>query len=446
MRYLTVFLICLLTLTACEPPATPSASPEVSAATKTTIPSPTETAPPTEAPATESPTVTETAPEPLEWPDEVGYSHFGQLVGDRPQVEFDGAWIRPHPGPFIWGEIEVRPGEYNWERVDMLVTNAQQQQLAILATVWPFAPWDQESCHEGQPVAQGAFPEFGNRLYAPCDMEAYTAWFNALVERYDGDGVKDMPGLAYPLRHWEILNEPAMQGPELTFFQESPEAYLEILKQSYQTVKATDPNAVVLAAGQAGMLPDFTDYWEPVLTNGKGYFDIGNIHSIALSDVFFAPEYRAWLDELGYESTPYWITEALVGRMVPPEDPQPSDDELAQLTLTGYASAFAHGAEVIFNVGGHDPTGGPGELSDQTFLLMARTIPDFTAATLLANNAVRFDLPDGRSVYALWEGASLPPEVAGPVNVITYTGDESQNEAETVSASVPMLVVAPSNE
>jgi len=121
--------------------------------------------------------------------------------------------------------------------------------------------------------------------------------------------------------------------------------------------------------------------------------------------------------------------------------PQPDEDELAQLTLIGYATAFGYGAEVVIRVGGHDPSGGPGQASEQTFTLMANTIGDFTAAELLAENTVRFDMPDGRAVFALWEGTTLPPEVTGTVKVITYAGEESQREAAEVVASVPMLVV-----
>jgi hypothetical protein len=380
-------------------------------------------------------------PTPLEWPADVGTSHFGLLVGGREQVDFAGAWIRPHPGPFIWGQVEVQPGTYDWEQPDRLVAGAREQRLAILATVWPFAQWDQEACRANQPRAEGAFPELGDLLYSPCDPAAYAAWLTALVERYDGDGVGDMPGLAYSIRHWEISNEPEMQEPQLTFFQEGPEAYLEILRLSYEAIKAADPNAVVFTAGQAGMRSQSVTYWRPILEGADGLFDLGNMHSIGSSDGFFALEYRAWLDELGYADKGYWITEALVGVGSQPGALQLDEDELAQITLVSYATAFGYGAEVVIRVGGHDPSGGPGEASKQTFLLLANTIGDFTAAILVAENAVRFDMPDGRVVYALWDGATLPPEVTGTVKEITYAGEEAQHDAAEVVSSVPILVV-----
>jgi len=441
-----LWLAWAFSLAACTVPGTnsleesnTSTSAEVAdAVTSTSLPASTEAPLPTN---TELPPPTETPIQPLAWPEDVGWSHFGLLVGGSDSVELDGGWVRPHPGPFIWGEVERKPGEYNWRRTDHAVSQAQSQRMAVLVTIWPFAEWDQESCHADRPRAEGSFPEFGDLLYLPCDMEAYLAWLSAVVERYDGDGIDDMPKLAYPLRHWEILNEPAMQSPELTFFQEGPVEYLELLQRSYTAVKHADPHAVVLPGGQAGMQLDFKGFWADVLPGAKGNFDLGNIHSISSADDFFAAEYRAWLNELGFGEMDYWITEALVGRMGPFKEPPMNDDELAQLTFTGYATAFGHGAQVIFNVGGHDPSGGPGKASGNTFLLMAQHLGDFVAATLLSQNAVLFEMPDGRQIYALWDGASLPSDISGPVEVVTYAGENSQVDTGEVNSFLPVLVI-----
>ena len=66
------------------------------------------------------------------------------------------------------------------------------------------------------------------------------------------------------------------------------------------------------------------------------------------------------------------MIEALVG--TPPGEQKLDKDSLARLTMSGYASSFAAGADVIFNVGGHDPTGGPGELSAKTVQLYGRVV------------------------------------------------------------------------
>ncbi|MEE2790931.1 MAG: hypothetical protein VX453_04805, partial [Acidobacteriota bacterium] len=400
--------------------------------------------PPTDDPPPHSPGPWPPTTDPS-WPEDIGSSRFGQLVGgSNPTrswtIEFEGAWVRPHPGPFIWGSVETTPGVYSWRTLDRFVAGAQSLRVAQLTTIWPFAEWDQESCHGDRPLAQNGFPEFGDRLYAPCDMAAYLAWLGSVVERYDGDGVDDMPGLVYGLRHWEVLNEPGMQGPALTFFQDSADSYLDLLKRSYAAIKNADPDATVLPAGQAGMQMPFVDFWEPVLSGAQGFFDIGNIHSISSSDDFFAAVYRAWLDSLGYGATHFWVTEALVGQMAAPGEAALSEDQLAQLTFTGYASAFGSGANLIFNVGAHDPTGGPGQASADTFRLMAQTIPDFTLATKLTESSVSFEMPDGSLVYALWMGASLPDDVTGTVRVTSYTGATTLVDSKDLDASKPVFV------
>ena len=48
-------------------------------------------------------------------------------------------WQRPHPGPFIWGEIETSQGVFNWDGCDKEVLRSQKYGVNILVTIWPFA-------------------------------------------------------------------------------------------------------------------------------------------------------------------------------------------------------------------------------------------------------------------------------------------------------------------
>lgn len=378
-------------------------------------------------------------------PTDIGTNHLGVLWPGS-TMEFSGGWVRPHPGPFIWGWIERTPGSYDWREPDLTVGKLQGQQLAILATVWPFAPWDQMTCRAGQPGARGVFKEFGGLLYMPCDLDAYLAWLTATVERYDGDGVDDMPGLLYPIRHWEILNEPEMQGPELCFFQEEPKVYAELLRLSYGTIKAADPLAVVLPAGQSGMHWEATDYWDPILRDEDVPFDVANIHSIRCSDMqldaaFWAPEYATFLVECGRGAMAYWITEAQVGSVG--YKGLPNDDKNARDLFIGTVVAFAEGAELILHVLANDPKGEKGQFTVGAFNLLGRTIGRFSAVERIEPSVVRFALPDNRAVYALWNGARLPMGVDGPVTVITYLWEMGTAEACEVMALVPILVEVP---
>lgn len=374
---------------------------------------------------------------PLEWPTDVGTSHFGRLTDmGRIDSELEGGWVRPHAGPFIWDMVERKPGSYDWRSVDKEVRYWQKNRQAILVTVWGFAQWDQEICHAEDEPAQEPFIRSVDSMYAPCDQGAYLDWLFAMVERYDGDGINDMDGLSYPIRHWEIFNEPSIQANP-SFFQSEPAVYAQLLNDSYETIKRADENAVVLPAGQSGMHREAQAYWEDVLKDIEGYFDMGNIHSIGADDVFWSDGYRAFLTDAGYEATPYWITEALVGSFLK----NLTEDKLAQQTFTGYVEAFANGASVIFNVGAHDPTGGPGDASEDVFNLLAQTIGAFASVERVDDTSVLFVMDDGTQIYALWNGESLPSDLEEIVEIIDYTGTRSSLNASEVVANVPMFVM-----
>ena len=83
-------------------------------------------------------------------------------------------------------------------------------------------------------------------------MDSYKTFLLALVDRYDGDGNNDMPGLTKPIIHWEIMNEPEFK----MFFKGTEEDFVEIFNFSSKTIKAKQHDAVIVMAGAAGMFPE----------------------------------------------------------------------------------------------------------------------------------------------------------------------------------------------
>ena len=69
----------------------------------------------------------------LEWPSDVGTSHIGALGQEL--GGFPGAWIRPLPGNFVWGEIEPVKGRYIWTKTDRWVREWQKDRLATLVMI-----------------------------------------------------------------------------------------------------------------------------------------------------------------------------------------------------------------------------------------------------------------------------------------------------------------------
>lgn len=245
-------------------------------------------------------------------------SHFGffRATGSYPFVdELNVHWERPHPGPFIWGEIEKDEGAYDWDLVDSYVNEAQDNDVLLAATIWPYANWDQERCHEKLPDTRRLFSILGDFRGKPCDPEAYKRFVKALVERYDGDGSEDMAGLVYPIKYWEVINEPEMVGTG-TFFKGDPQTsdYLEVLEATHDAIKAADPGAKVLNGGIASLYPDEKPLWDEVLGGpGAGDIDILTIHSITIGTDLQLPSLGAFMEQLDL-AQPIWVTEIQYAR------------------------------------------------------------------------------------------------------------------------------------
>ncbi|MFH0861445.1 MAG: hypothetical protein V1875_00300 [Candidatus Altiarchaeota archaeon] len=296
--------------------------------TSTTATSPPETSTtPSSSTVTSSTTSTTTAPRGVQIKPETLTNCVGFVPGDWREIfeirMIGAGWARPHPGPFAWGWIERSEGSYDFSQSDGWAKAAQSRDVAILATIWPYADWDQRMCHDdGCGVDEtdifyprtrgGALEGIPRSRCMPCDMEAYSSFVQRLVERYDGDGIDDMPGLTQPITHWEIGNEPVLRSDELTFFKGSPQEYAQILKASYISVKAACPDCMVVQGGMEGIDPRFASYWDQVFKAGGGqYFDIGNIHYIDYGDLqnLNVGKYRELLEVNGLNKT-IWVTEA----------------------------------------------------------------------------------------------------------------------------------------
>ena len=73
-------------------------------------------------------------------------------------------------------------------------------------------------------------------------MADFAAWVHSVVERYDGDGVDDMPGLIRPVRYYEI-------GVEFSSYEPEPVAdYLAMLETGCHAAHEAHTDAVVMHA------------------------------------------------------------------------------------------------------------------------------------------------------------------------------------------------------
>ncbi|MFA6423153.1 MAG: hypothetical protein WCW17_01725 [Patescibacteria group bacterium] len=283
-------------------------------------------------------------------------------------VEKEGGWMRPHPGAFVWDMMQKsKDGEIDFSLADTEVKNIQKNNLGILATIWPFADWDQKNLSDAENCKVSENDEFlpkndkkGRGVYLPecrcnpSDWASYQKFVEAVVERYDGDGISDMPGLIIPIKYWEVMNEPDLQygsnapigdSDRLTFYKQGPTEYGELLKKSYFSIKSADSTASVLIAGAAGADERMLGFYEEVFADPetKTSFDIGNIHCISNDQQthdFNVTAYKKMLASFGI-TKPIWVTEAeaMYGT---------TGETNFQSTKTSTTGAIAAGAERIF--------------------------------------------------------------------------------------------------
>jgi hypothetical protein len=187
-------------------------------------------------------------------------------VGFIPNLSFAQAQdigVRWHRPPVYAYWFLIQP-DLNSPAYDWTFHNAQYEAVPgginILANIAP-----QGHIEEGYTLPGS---------YLPVDDAKYQAFVRAAVERYDGDGVNDMPGLVAPIRYWQVGNEPnntARRG------------FAQLQALTYTAIKDACPDCRVLIGGATGFPNDFVDdfltNYAPILAELNGqYVDIFDFH------------------------------------------------------------------------------------------------------------------------------------------------------------------------
>ncbi len=151
--------------------------------------------------------------------------------------------------------------------------------------------------------------------YMPIDIDKYSEFVRAAVERYDGDGIDDMPGLKQPVKYWQVGNEPPRNLKD----------YPKLLEITYKAIKETDPDAKVIIGGTTGIahnngqiyIDGFDKKFFPILRElGGQYVDIFDLHwyGNATGDYKNCKKIYEYikmvLEKTGFsKDMPFWITE-----------------------------------------------------------------------------------------------------------------------------------------
>ena len=211
--------------------------------------------------------------------------------------------VRPHRARghvFSWNLIYPPDAPVaQWSLADAVVAEAGTLNVALLITLYPTA-----DPGPGGGGVVGVGP--------PSDTEAYQTFVSELVERYDGDGVGDMAGLAIPVRHWEIGNEPTCATEDVP----CQIGFVQLVRLTAAAIRVADPDAFVIAGASAPLHVQGGSrntraeavYRYFVDNGGLENTDALNIHlATGMSEVSIDESLDLWHEIAGDQ--PIWITE-----------------------------------------------------------------------------------------------------------------------------------------
>lgn len=352
-----------------------------------------------------------------------------------------------------WGMIEIEPGRYDFRLADHLVVGAQSQGLTYVGSVMPYADWDLSSRGDTDDVCEHFLEEdffylaHGGAMDRYVDLDAFIAFLSTTVERYDGDGTDDAPGLQSGIHYWQIHNEP--EGVDCGGFRDDVSAFVELMRRSYEAVHAADPEAVVLNGG-AGIPLWVEDaihggsFWSEFAELGGGetvdaiavHYNDGKVDGGDIDE--FEYQLNRMRELLG--DKPIWLTEFGVmvefgGRFFA----LPEVDAAAWY-IRFYAAGLANGVERFFSDAASFITM-EGEIRLTFFVnrMMEAMIGGFSEAVKLDDGQYRFTV-DGFPVYVLWDG--VPAEISGEVVTTDMYGHQLTLSVEDVipSENSPLIV------
>ena len=123
-----------------------------------------------------------------------------------------------------WENMETAPDKYDWFETDTFSPSSQGQGLNVLVSVVTAPEWAREA---GVDVS---------RHGPPADYADYVDFVTAMVERY--------PGMIQAIEVW---NEQNLDREWTSVDGLSAENYVELMRQTYNAVKAVDPNIIMVS-------------------------------------------------------------------------------------------------------------------------------------------------------------------------------------------------------
>ncbi len=135
-----------------------------------------------------------------------------------------------------------------WAKYDRIVAAANAAGVELILRLERPPDWSRQRSL-ASPEFQAGLKLDGNSTGPPDDFADYAHFVQALVERYDGDGVDDAPA-HQRVRFFQLWNEPNLMG-EWNWQTPSPEDFVALLRAGAAAARAANPQAVILFPGLA---------------------------------------------------------------------------------------------------------------------------------------------------------------------------------------------------
>jgi hypothetical protein len=185
-------------------------------------------------------------------------------------IDSGAHWIRVGVEWRTLAPQDVPVAQYQWSAYDATLRNIGVNGLRAIAVLGGNPTWA---------------ADFSRGPVHKVSWARWAEYIRAVVQRYRVE--------PYNVKHWEIYNEPDAadwfdsQGNRRAAYGDRPEEYIHALKVAHETIKALDPQAIVIFGGIA--YDAFTDdpspgfftrsFLERVLDGGASqYFDWMNFH------------------------------------------------------------------------------------------------------------------------------------------------------------------------
>lgn len=154
-----------------------------------------------------------------------------------------------------WRQIEHPTSTFHWSFADSLILANQLAGLRTMITLKCVHPVNADDSTAGTCaylLDNGTSDNNSNWPLVSADTTKWKNFVHALVDRYDGDGTNDMPGLIYPVRQWHIIGQEwqrvwCSQYANTTLA--SAQEFVKLVNMTYKVIKNQQPNDTISFAG-----------------------------------------------------------------------------------------------------------------------------------------------------------------------------------------------------